>query len=235
MATGILGHGLTVVLVGNFNPAIFSPAWLEVSGLITEEDSVSAELKLIHAQVCEFTVKNFNIFVDVDRFQISSTEEPFVSIADWVGVIFGKRLPHTPIVQAGINYSGHFAVASPEQRHALGRHLAPIEPWGEWGKELEGSKEIKPGGLRSITMLQPQLPDRQKGHRQVQLEPSVRADIVNPEVGVYMSVNDHYEIAEPGKVVDATECASWVVKNLETSVETAKTIVATMRDYAGKL
>jgi hypothetical protein len=235
MANEILGHDATVVLVGNINPPIFTPAWLHLNGLISEEDMDQADVNVIHPQISNFKVSRFSMRVQPNRFALSTSEEPFISIADWVKIIFGEILPHTPLQQAGINYGGHFAAGSQQQRHALGRALAPIEPWGDWGKLLDAEDPGDAGGLRSIDMLQTRVLGRERGFRQVHLEPSVRQDIVSPKVGIYMTVNDHFEVSQPQEAVSAAACVQWVFDNLDESVRVSKSILASVQEYAEKL
>ena len=40
--------GASVVLVGNFNPAILTPAWFELNGLLPEGTAEGADLHLAH-------------------------------------------------------------------------------------------------------------------------------------------------------------------------------------------
>ncbi len=235
MASEILGHDFTVVLVGNFNPAIFSPAWLHINGLISEEDMEQAEVMVIHPQIADFKVSRYTIRVQPNRFSLATSEEPFVTVADWVKIIFGNTLPHTPIQQAGMNYSGHFALGSQKQRHALGRAIAPLAPWGRWGELLETDDIDEVGGLRSIDMFQTKVPGRARGYRQVRLEPSIRNDIVNAKVGIFMSVNDHFEVPTQEEGVSANTCVAWVFNNLDESVQMSKSIIADVQQFADKL
>src|SRR5215207_2918217 len=61
-------------------------------------------------------------------------------ILDDVLAIFSE-LPHSPIKLFGVNLEVHFKLQAPAQRLALGRTLAPVAPWGEFGKCLE-SKDL---------------------------------------------------------------------------------------------
>ena len=40
--------GVSVVLLGDFNPAIFTPAWFVLHGLLQEDVADSAELRIAH-------------------------------------------------------------------------------------------------------------------------------------------------------------------------------------------
>lgn len=44
-----------VVLVGSLNPAIFTPAWFALHGLLPESAAESAELEVAHPQLTRFS------------------------------------------------------------------------------------------------------------------------------------------------------------------------------------
>ena len=220
-----------IVLLGSFNPAIFQPAWLVKHELIDEEEYEDVKLSLVHNELTEFRVKIGKIRVEPQRFQIVSKEEPFVESLDLVLGIFSNLLPHTPIAQVGINYSVHFALEAAEQRHRLGRALAPIEPWGVWGQTLDGEVPDNRGGLRSLVMEEPRPNGRDIGHRRVHVEPSVRQNLVDPKVGVHMLVNDHFELKEP----DATLAMDWLAERFDASLSESKSIIADLMEFAGGL
>ena len=48
---------VNVVLLGDFNPAIFTPAWLALHGLLPESVTDSADLRVAHQQVTEFAAE----------------------------------------------------------------------------------------------------------------------------------------------------------------------------------
>ncbi len=134
----------TLVLIGAFNPAIFSPAWLAKVDIISDEDLEKSTTQVIHPEITQFNARRFRIDVQPDRFQITSTMAPFVSIADDVRRLFGELLPHTPVGAVGINFHVFFRFPTPEQRMAFGRALAPTEPWGAFGKRLAESPKPRP-------------------------------------------------------------------------------------------
>ena len=45
-----------VVVVGDFNPAIFTPAWFALYGLLPERVASSANLEVAHPQMTKFGV-----------------------------------------------------------------------------------------------------------------------------------------------------------------------------------
>lgn len=174
------GEGVSVVLVGSFNPAIFHPAWFAREKLIQHEEAERAEVKIVSPQVSVFSIGWLGLEVTLDRFAVRTTQiqhaEP---LRDLVLGTFGL-LRHTPLAHMGINRQAHFRSTSEEEWHALGHRLAPKEPWA-------GALE-KPG-MKQLSM-QGQRPDSYRGRITVMVEPSLKT---KPGVGVHLEVNDHYD------------------------------------------
>jgi len=230
-----LAQGASIVIVGNFNPAILSPDGLVRNGLIDDFELGDAKVSIIHPEIAEFQVGGFTLQVQKQRFQASVIDEPFVKLADLITRLFSEVLPHTPMTQIGIGYNLHFALDKVDQRRRLGRALAPLGPWGQWGNSLENADPIRAGGMRSLLMEETRLDDREKGYRRVQIEPSIRSDIVDPYVGVYMAITDHFEVARPEQGQTAEVLISWMAANFDSSIQTAKNIVADLMEFAGNI
>lgn len=200
--------GTNIVLVGSFNPAIFTPAWFELHGLLPKGTAEIATLEIAHGQATVFKTDWLHLNVVPERFTVDTTQAPDVRIRDLVVRTFREHLNHTPLNAVGINRDVHFNVRSLEARDRIGRTLAPIEPWGEWAEELGLDGMF--GGMTSLTMTQVDPPGRPKGGRiNVKVEPSVR--IGEGRTGVYVNVNDHYP-----RDADQPEAAESVIEMLET-------------------
>ena len=185
--------GVDVIVLGTFNPALFTPAWFVLHDLLPKPVADSAEVALIHPQVTAFTFDWLHLQVTTERFSAETSQAPHVRVCDLVVRVFREYLPHTPLRAFEINRYVHFPVRSPAERDRIGRMLAPVEPWGHWGPDLglDGDR----GGMTSLTMSQLDPPGRAEGGRiNVTVEPSNR--IGDPRSGVYVLVNDHYPIDE---------------------------------------
>ena len=183
--------GVSVVLLGDFNPAIFTPAWFVLHGLLQEDVADSAELRIAHRQVTEFVAEWLRIQVTSERFFAETLQAPPVRLHDLVARTFREYLHHTPITALGINHDVHFRVESFAERDRIGRTLAPVKPWGAWGQNLGLDGES--GGMMSLTMSQIEPDGRPKGGQiNVTVEPSVR--VGKGRTGVNVRVNDHYAI-----------------------------------------
>ena len=198
----------SIVLVGNFNPAIFTPAWFELHGLLPKGTADIAKLGVARSQATSFNAEWLNLNVLLERFSVETVQAPDVRIRDLVVRTFREHLNHTPLKAVGINRSVHFNLKSLADRDRIGRKLAPIEPWGAWAEELglDGTH----GGMTALTMSQIDPDGRPKGGRiNVTVEPSTQ--IGEGRTGVFVNVNDHYQF--DADQPEATESVIQVVEN----------------------
>ena len=212
---------VSVVLLGKFNPAIFTPAWFALQGLLPENAATSANLQVAHQQVTVFSTEWLNLNVTVDRFIVETLQAPYIRLRDLVVRLFKEYLHHTPLNALGINRDIHFQVRSSAERDRIGRTLAPVEPWGVWGHALgvDGAH----GGMTSLTMSQINPEGRPKGGRiNVKVEPSNKID--QGRLGVDVQVNDHYTIddASPGA---GERLIGLLENNFDTSLNRSNSIV----------
>lgn len=183
-----------IVLVGNFNPAIFHPFWLVANKLLGPQEAENAALNIVHTDISQFSIQQFALDVRLDRFTITSLDTHPEHILDFMITCFGTLLPHVPIRMMGINRSVIFDTGGPDIRDRVGHELAPREAWGVWGKEiLEATKKSHPhrSGMTSITMRQSPRPDGQEGYIDANITPS---QVVN-KAAIRVAVNDHYQLA----------------------------------------
>ena len=182
--------GMSVVLAGTFNPAILTPAWFELHGLLPSGTAETAELHLAHRQATIFEADWLRLEVNANQFIAHVTQEPFVRVSDLTERVFREHLTHTPLQALGINREVHFRVRKASERVAIGRALVPTEPWGELGRQLELDHDR--AGMTSLTMSQYPRDAATTGGGQVNItiEPSRR--IPEAALGVYVRVNDHY-------------------------------------------
>jgi len=160
--------------------------------------------------------------VEQNRFTAETQEAPFVRLADLVVRTFKEFLIHTPIGMLGINRNVHFSVGDEATRNRIGKMLAPHEPWGEWAKQIEGSVPEKRGGVRSLSMEQRDLDDRKKGHLLIKVEPSAKLD---PQIGIFAAVNDHYEIDDPNNPVGCGEIIETLEKQFDKSIQRSEWLI----------
>ena len=181
--------GSSIVLVGNFNPAIFHPSWLSEHGMVREGDADKADIQVVSPEVSSFTTHWLLLQVTRDKFQ-ASTSDPryFEPLRDLVVSVF-RLLEHTPVRQMGINRDMHFASAI-EQMNAFGEILAPKLIW----------KEILENPLMETLVMAAKRPDSDGKIFRVTIQPSVR---VVP--GIYVGTNEHFELEKqetPHKILE---------------------------------
>jgi hypothetical protein len=171
-----------IVLLGNFNPAIFQPAWLVAHNLIRKEEGDAAKIQVIAAEVASFATDWLNLLVTQNKFQ-ASTSDPshYEPLRDLVLGIF-LLLEHTPFDKMGINREMHFKMPSVEAWHEVGHLLVPKEIWREF---------LGDPGMRSVSVegSPKHAPDTVL---RVKVEPSTR---VQP--GVYVETNQHHQASGP--------------------------------------
>lgn len=175
-------EGMSIALLGSFNPKIFQPHWLSSQGLIPKEEADSAEVSVIHPDISSFKINKINFQIVQDRFFVSTSFEPsFKILKDLVVGVF-DLLHFTPIHSLGMNRDFHFSMESKDDWHAFGDKLTPKGPWADI---------LKKPGMRSL-MIEGQRPDDYIGYIRVKAEPSSR---VSP-YGVFVNINDHYQIPD---------------------------------------
>ena len=213
--------GVDVVVLGDFNPTIFSPRWFSSNGLIRESVADSAQVQVIHAEISDFTADWLRLQVARDRFLMGTTQAPYVRLRDLVLRIFSECLPHTPLRAFGINFGVHFLVDRRATRDRIGTALAPLGPWGRWRERLD--LDGAGGGMTRLQMSQLAPDGRDPGGQiNVKVEPSARVGLSG--TGVFVSVNDHFASggAAPG---DADSLMEVLGKEFKPSLERSEGIV----------
>ena len=219
-------------MLGNFNPSIFTPAWFGWHDLLPEKTVEVADLKIAQPQITAFSADWLELNTVIDRFSISTTQPPFVRLRDLGIRIFRERLPHTPVHSMGINRQVHFLVNSFAERDRVGRLLAPIEPWGDWGEQLD--PDGRHGGMTSLTMTQVNIEGRSPGGRiSVTVQPSSR--VGQDGTGVYVEVNDHYAVEDPKSRKATSDIIDLLENDFEESVLRSEHIIDNLMSLGERL
>lgn len=213
----------SVVLLGSFNPRIFNPDWLNLHKLVSEAEKNDSEINIIHEDVASMRIGTKNIHIEQSRFSIDSTEAPFVALADFVGSLFGTVLPQTPVSRLGMNRIVHFRAPSEEARNKVGRLLAPLEPWGEWGEEIASKPPAARGGARTIIMQNARHEDNIRGGTSANIQPSVLPVLGNS--GVYVAINDDYCIVEEKQEIVSAKLLALLADRFDHSMQLADRII----------
>ena len=214
----------SIVLLGQFNPAIFHPAWLEARGIEPEVGSSDGDL-LSHRDIASFSIDTRSYLVRADRFQIETLTAPWVTILDITTKISGEHLLHTPITGFGVNRTVHFRLPSMSSRTQLGRMLAPIEPWGEYGQGMDTDDADLTGGLQSLLMRRKSFVDGFPMETNVKIEPSAQ---ISDNTGVYMHVNGHHLLTDLPAGHGSEQAMTLLTERFEQATEEAQSIIEAM-------
>ena len=225
-------NGVSIVLVGSLNAAIFHPSWFVANGLLSKADIESAEVEVIHRDIAMFKIGDWlRIQVEPNRFIAETNEPPLVRLHDLVVRTFREALFHTPIFQMGINRRVHFSVGDEETRNKIGKMLAPQEAWGEWASLIAGKKEGKHGGMMSLSMRQVDPNDREDGHIQARVEPS---PLIKNGSGIFIEVNDHYQIPKES-LAGSLPMMDLLEKQFDVSIPRSEWIIDQIMALKGKV
>jgi hypothetical protein len=216
-------NSVSIVLIGNLNPAIFHPSWFVANNLLSQNDIESAEVEITHRGFSVFKVGDWlRVQVEPNRFLAETTEPPFIRLYDLVVRTFREALIHTPIFQMGINRRVHFSVGDEETRNKIGKKLAPQEAWGEWASCINGKKDNERGGMVSLSMRETGLDDRETGHIQAKVEPS---RLIKNGAGIFVEINDHYEIPKDDSLAGAIPIIDILEKQFDPSIRRSEWII----------
>lgn len=184
--------GTSIVLLGSFNPDVFTVGWLLHHELIGQESVDRANPGLnIPFEVARINLKDCWIVVEQNKLVISTTSSPYTFISDLALNILILLKSSCVVNKIGFNYEEHY-IFSPREREDIGLALAPRAAWGDWGKALHNPDLSNPlNGLRTVTMKQSELSDRADGSINVTVGVSERV-----ENGVEFKYNDHFNLFE---------------------------------------
>jgi hypothetical protein len=209
---------VAIVLLGSFNPAIINPDWLVLNEVIGKIQAEDREIALITPQFSGFRVSTYQYQGTPERFAVIFESAPHVELQDAVSKIFQELLPHTPVHQLGINRSAHFSVGSEEKRNAIGRKLAPTEPWGMWSEEWKDRLPPGRGGMINLSVQESFPGDPHNRRITATVQPSL---LIADNIGIFVAINDNYVLTEN----TGFAAASLLTERFESSVQRSEWII----------
>lgn len=204
----------SIVAVGNFNPAIFSPDWMEANKVIGKDDADYIREKrpgsslIVSQQASVFESKWFVLQVLENQFSLTSKNALSPAFRDLAVSIF-KLVPHTPVSAVGLNYLAHYKLASEDEYHNVGDALAPKAIWnslfpGEAAGLAELTVRIQAGTRSKLSS--------SKDEKRISLQPSAAL-----RFGAFVTYNAHHDLGgdvdnheRPGDRVAAIIDSEWV-------------------------
>lgn len=205
----LISQGMNLVLLGDFNPKIFQPAWFVAHDILGEAEANAAEIQIIHSDVVVFSTSWLTLHVTRERFQVATTQEPYYEVMRDLVVATFSLLEHTPIHSMGINSDFHFKMHSLDEWHQLGHTFAPKEPWGDL-LSSPGMRNVVMEGLRT---------DENSGFIRITVAPSTKT---TPAPGVYIGVNDHFQLKDPKSLMGCSQILEMLQGTWEESLRMAK-------------
>ena len=213
--------GCSVVMLGDFNPAIVHPSWLHAAGVEGNISEAITDVQIVIREISSFRIDTRTYTVMPDRFTLETSTAPWVAVADIIRQIFEELLVHTPIRAFGINRTVHFNVSSIKARTKIGRNLAPIKPWGKFSSEMEPDDPSQIG-LQSLTMKRQKRLDAVFLDTDVKIEPSVK---LTGNTGIFMEVNHHHRLLDYDQGEGARPAVEILVNSFESRVSEADSII----------
>ena len=208
-------RNISIVLLGEFNPAIIQPFWLVDKKLIREIDAKEANIELIHNEVNKFDLKWVRFEITKERCQLqTSLESHFELVRDLVINIF-EILKETPIFSLGINHEYHFAIERDDLYYRFGNNFAPLDNWNGF---LNDPKVL------NIEIIENNRKDGLNGRYRIKMQPS---DLnLASQNKLLISINDHFTIdtakGENGRKLEMIDTLKKVWKS---SFERAEQVV----------
>ncbi|MGQ0465467.1 MAG: hypothetical protein ACT4QG_09115 [Sporichthyaceae bacterium] len=183
-------QSVSIVLLGAFNPRIFTPSWFVARNLLPAQVVEEGSIALINNDLSAFSTDWCRLEVIAERFLLASDNAPVdAALRDLAAGTF-RVLEHTPVAAIGVNFSAHYRLPDEASWHRFGHRLAPKETVWDSILESAGTRSLLIEGLRT---------DGYAGHVRVKVEPSV---VVGH--GIFIEVNDEFRKDE------AVPASSWV-------------------------
>jgi len=179
---------IDIVLLGDFNPKIFSPAWIAAQNLIGSSDADTASVEVIHPDIAIFSLSWCKFIIQRERLTAFTEQEPyFIHLFDLISGIFSELL-HTPIHSLGLNWGFHFQCESEDEWHSFGHFLAPQFPW---------NGILEDSGMMLLEVTNKKLPDNPlDGKIGIRVQPSKPI-----KHGLFFNINHHFELSDKTKVI----------------------------------
>ena len=201
-------EGANIVVIGAFEPSRLRPEWFAAQGLLGFEETSVADVRDDREDAVAFATDAFEVRVTPDQLLVGTTHGAlFPRLSHIVSGVLELHRPD--VAKLGINRDTHFRLATVEAWREIARRLAPPENW---------DLLLPAPGMRSLAV-QGARPDRRPGAVLVRVEPSVR---VRP--GIYIQVNDHFEVADPASPGGRAEATRILTDAWERSMNQAETI-----------
>ncbi|VEI72121.1 Uncharacterised protein [Serratia fonticola] len=125
----LLNTKITIVVVGQFHPGVFTPDWFGYHEIVSKEDCDKAEIQFVETSVINIDFGWFKWFSDPQRIlvelSIDGDDDRLLDLLRSVLVMFS----YTKVTAVGVNFEFQINFNKEDDWHALGHHLAPKDVW----------------------------------------------------------------------------------------------------------
>jgi len=189
-----------VVILGDFNPAIFHPLWYAQNDLIPNEEVADANEVLTSDQVSTFLHNEVHFQVERHRFGLTTKDPSRALYLRDLAVGTFTLLEHSPLKALGLNRDMRFSMPTPEGWNEVGHCLAPKEPWLEI---------LESPGMRVVAM-EGKRPDCDADQVSIRVQPAPSL-----ENGIFVAVNQHYNLqtTDNASISDRNTAAIRILNN----------------------
>jgi hypothetical protein len=195
--------GASVVAVGSFNPAIFSPAWFSLQELIPKAEADDALVEAILPGAAKFRLDWLEVTVLPNRLILSTNQPQSVRILRDLVVGTFQLLNHTPISAVGLNRDAHFHLESEGRWRAIESALISKHLLDEALSEPQ-TQSVRFSGSRT---------DDFAGQFLLTIEHSV---LIQP--GIYIGTNDHFDFDQESRQSGADQLVALLESEWDNSV-----------------
>lgn len=216
---------VSTVVLGRFNPLIFSPDWLLANGAIgpIEADEARVDgIEVISPAITSIKLGSMKLLVEEQRFMLVVGDEPFIRGKDFPATCFAV-LRHTPVHAIGINYNQTLVGNDEASWHRLGDRLAPKEPWGDF---VPRGGDKRSGGLRSIVMERRGGGDERWGYTRVSLE------VQEQSLRALVNINNHFRLGDAANPESGAEAFRLINDLWDGAIEQSRVLTQQLRDLA---
>jgi hypothetical protein len=213
------------VLLGRFNPLIFSPDWLVRHNIIGPAEGAEAQdhgIEVMAPNISSINLGSMKLIVEETRFMLSVAEEPLVRSKDFAASCF-RLLSHTPVFAIGLNFSGTLYETDPEKWHRFGDTLAPKGVWGEFLTGLDGKRL---GGLRALVMDRASVLGGRDGYNRCTIQVAERG------LEALVQINMHFNIGTPDRPSDGATAYKLIEELWDDGLKEATATIQLVRTIA---
>lgn len=175
-------EGLSIVILGDFNPAILHPQWLAGKNLIRENEANSASIGVVHNEISSFDLDWCTIEFTKTKAVIKTQKKPYFDLIKDLLIGIFAYLPETPIRSFGLNYTFDISLKTAKLNYDFGNFITPLNFWGEF---------LNDPRLFQIELLEDNLASDGKSYRRVRISSASKESL---PFGIEILVNNHFEL-----------------------------------------